>query len=65
MREKRCLVPYWNMTQELGRKLLYKVTIKRNWIVRFRPGDWNLGGMGRGLGKGNATYVEKKRVRHI
>jgi hypothetical protein len=65
MREKRCLVPYWNMTQELGTKLIYRVIIERNGSVRFRPGAWNLGGMGRGLRKGNATYVEKKRVRHI
>jgi hypothetical protein len=53
------------MTQQLGRILIYTVINERNWRVRFRPGAWNLGGMGRGLGKGNATYVQKKRVRHI
>ena len=53
------------MIQELGRKLIYTVVIERYGIVRFRPGSWNLGGMGRSLEKGNATYVEKKRVRQV
>jgi pSer/pThr/pTyr-binding forkhead associated (FHA) protein len=53
------------MTQELGRKLIHTVVIEIHGIVGFRPGAWNLGGMERGLGNGNATYVNKKRVRHI
>jgi len=55
MREKRCLVPHWNITQELGRKLIYAVVFEIHGIVRFRPGARDLGGMGRSLGKGNAT----------
>jgi len=51
MREKGCLVPYWNMTQELGRKLIYTVVIEKHGMIGFRPGAWNFGGMGRGLGK--------------